>query len=57
MIEKKKIVRIAMKMTESIIGILKDEFGDKNESRQESIKKVRKAGRTSHSRVHSGNDN
>ncbi len=54
--ERKRIVRIAMKITEAIIGILKDEFGEKDENRQKKIKKVRKNRRTSPDRD-SGNNN
>jgi hypothetical protein len=46
-----------MKMTESIIGILKDEFGDKDENRQKKTKKVRKAGRTATGRIPGSNSN
>ena len=55
--ERKRIVRIAMKITEAIIGILKDEFGDKNESRQKKAKKVRKTNGKAVSRVSDGNNN
>ena len=55
--ERKKIVRIAMKITEEIIGILKQEFGDKNENRQKKAKKVRKTNRKAVSRVSDGNSN
>ena len=45
--ERKKIVRIAMKITEAIIGILKQEFGEKDENKRSKAKKVRKDSRTS----------
>ena len=38
--ERKKIVRITMKITEAIIGIIKEEFGDKDENRQKKNKKI-----------------
>ena len=49
--ESKKTIRIAMKITESIIEILKEEFGDdekgrrKNADRQKKLKKAGKDGR------------
>ena len=49
--ERKKMIRIAMRLTESIIEILKDEFGDdekgrrKNADRQKKIKKAGNNGR------------
>ena len=55
--ESKQIVRIAMKITEAIIGILKDEFGDKNENQQKKAKKVRKTNGKAVSRVSDGNSN
>ncbi len=54
--ERKKIVKIAVRITEVIIGILKDEFGEKDENKQKKNKKVRKNRRTSPDRV-SGNNN
>ena len=44
--ERKKIVRIAMRITEAIIGILKDEFGEKMRINRSKTKKVRKTSRT-----------
>ena len=41
MIEKKRIVRIAMRTTEAIISILKEELGENDENRQKKTKKVR----------------
>ena len=49
--ESKQTIRIAMKITESIIEILKEEFGDdekgrrKNADRQKKLKKAGKDGR------------
>ena len=49
--ESKKMIRIAMKITESIIEILKEEFGNdekgkgKNADRQKKLKKAGKDGR------------
>ena len=49
--ESKKMIRIAMRLTESIIEILKEEFGDdekgrrKNADRQKKLKKAGKDGR------------
>ena len=45
--ERKKIVKIAVRITEAIIGILKDEFGEKDENKRSKTKKVRKDSRTS----------
>ena len=41
MIEKKKIVRIAMRITEAIINILKEELGESDENGEKETKKVR----------------
>ena len=50
--ESKKMIRIAMRLTESIIEILKEEFGDdekkvskRNADRQKKLKKAGKDGR------------
>ena len=49
--ENRRIIRIAMRLTESIIEILKEEFGDdekgrrKNADRQKKLKKAGKDGR------------
>ena len=49
--ESKKMIRIAMKVTESIIEILKEELGNdekgkgRNENRQKKVKRSSKSGR------------
>ena len=55
--DKNKIVRIAMRITEAIITILKEDLGEKDENRQKKTKTVRKSGGKAVSRVRTGDSN